>query len=234
MIKSAVLCFMIFIYFKIYADDLKNIVIYSDEDIPYVTVNKEGIIDGGLATEVMYKVLNKLKLPKSTIENVPWARAYFNATTKPNVIIYPIVKTTERLEKLDFIIKILDSTVFLYKLKSRTDIIIKNLDEAKKHRICAVRDDYRADYLKANNFEDIDLATNSTLNVKKFIEGRCDLIISTEIGIQNKLKSLKYEFNLIESIFPLKNLDSALYAAINKNTSKEIKDKIKIAAESIK
>lgn len=232
--KSIIVCLIIFLCFKAYSDDLKNIVIYSDEDIPYVTINKEGLIDGGIATEVIYKVLNKLNLPKSTIENVPWARAYFNATTKPNVIIYPIVKTKERQENLDFIIKLLDSTVFLYKLKSRTDIKIKNLNEAKKYRICAVRDDYRADYLKLNNFEYIELATNSTLNVKKFIEGRCDLIISTEIGIQNKLKSLKYEFNLIDNVFSLKNLDSALYAAINKNTSKEIKDKIKLAGDSVK
>ena len=90
------------------------------------------------------------------------------------------------------------------------------------------------EYIILMKFEYIELATNSTLNVKKFIEGRCDLIISTEIGIQNKLKNLKYEFNLIENVFSLKNLDSALYAAINKNTSKEIKDKIKLADDSLK
>lgn len=71
--KSIILCLISLLSFKVYSDDLKNIVIYSDEDIPYVTINKEGIIDGGIATEVIYKVLNKLNLPKSTIESVPWA-----------------------------------------------------------------------------------------------------------------------------------------------------------------
>ena len=220
--------------YDIFAESIKDIVIYSDEDIPYVTVDKNGFINGGITTEPVYKVLNKLNLPNSMIERVPWARAYHDAISRPNVMIYPIVKTQERLEKLDFLFKLIDSTVYFYKLKSRHDIKVLKLNDAQKYNVCVVRDDYRAKYLMSENFKFLDEAADSTLNVKKFIEGRCDLIISTEIGIKSKLKSLKYEYNLTQKLFPLKNLDSALYAAINKNTSAEIKEKIKSAASNIK
>ena len=219
---------------NIYAESIKDIFIYSDEDIPYVTIDNNGQINGGITTEPVYKVLKKLNLPKTKLERVPWARAYHDAISKHNIVIYPIVKTPERLEKLDYLFKLLSSTVYFYKLKTRNDIKISTLNDAKKFNICVQRDDYRAKFLISEGFKFLDEATDSTLNVKKFVEGRCDLIVSTEIGIQNKMKSLKYEFNRVQKLFPLNELDSDLYAAINKETSPEIKEQIKKAAASIK
>lgn len=218
---------------NIYAESVNDVSIYADEDVPYVTMDANGNINGGITTEELYKVLKKLNIPKTKVEKVPWARAYHDVTTKPNIIIYPIVKTAERLEKLDYLFKLFDSVVYFFKLKIRTDIKIANLNDAKKYNICVQRDDYRAKYLMSEGFKFLDEATDSTLNVKKFIEGRCDLVISTEIGIQNKLKALKYEYNTVQKLFPLKSLDSALYAATNKQTSIELKKKFKSAAAAV-
>ncbi|KAB8032081.1 substrate-binding periplasmic protein [Fluviispira multicolorata] len=217
-----------------YSYNINDITIYTEEDIPYVTVNEAKLIEGGLATEKVFKLLEKLHLPKDKIEIVPWARAYSEAINKENILVFPIVKTEERLKKLNFIIRLVDSYTYLYKLKARKNITIKKMNEAKKHSICVVRDDFRHEYLKKEGFNNLEVSSDSLRNVKKFMEERCDLIISSEIGIKNKLKSLKYNFELLEEIFQLKNLDSSLYLAINKSTNHKIIDRIKNAAKQIK
>lgn len=234
MSKIYLIFICLFVYsLNIYAANIKDIIIYTDEDVPYVTVDEKGFINGGITTTVIFKVLKKLNLPEKTIVKAPWSRAYNDATTIPNTIIYPIVKTKERMEKLDFLFKIIDSTVYFYKLGSRSDIKVTKFDDAKKYKICVQRNDYRADFLASNGFKSIETATSSTLNVKKFVEERCDLIVSTEIGIQSKLKAINFEYKKIKKILPLKELDSALYAAINKETDVKIKDQIKKAAASV-
>ncbi|WP_186644186.1 substrate-binding periplasmic protein [Fluviispira vulneris] len=234
MSKIYLIFICLFVYsFNLYAASIKDIIIYTDEDVPYVTVDEKGFINGGITTTVIFKVLKKLNLPEKTIVKAPWSRAYNDATTMPNTIIYPIVKTKERMEKLDYLFKIIESTVYFYKLRSRSDIQVKKFDDAKKYKICVQRNDYRSDFLMAKGFTSLEAATSSTLNVKKFVEGRCDLIVSTEIGLQSKLKAIDFDYKNIQKILPLKELDSALYAAINKETDANIKDQIKKAAASV-
>lgn len=229
--------FLLFLFFtklNVFAQSINEIIIYSDEDIPYVTIDGDGRINGGTTTEPVFKLLRHLNLSRTKIERVPWARAYNEAISKPNIMIYPIVKTSERLEKLDYLFKLLESKVYFYKLRSRDDIKISNFNDAKKFTVCVQRDDYRAKFLLSKGFKFLDEATSSTLNVKKFLEGRCDLIISTEIGIKNKIEHLKYEFNLVENLISIDELDSDLYLAINKNTPEKIKEVIKNSVKSVK
>jgi len=212
--------------------NLSAVKIVTDDDPPYVVVDQNNVITGGITVGKIYKVLKKLKLPTSTVESAPWARSYNLAKTLPNTMIFPIAKTSERLKYLDFTFKIINSEVYFYKLKIRSDINLKSLADAKKYSICVVLDDYRLEYLQSEGFPRLDATSDSTINVKRFINGRCDLIPSTEIGMLSKLKSLGTTVDLIEKSIELDKLDSALYAAFNKNTSPAIIDQFKEAARN--
>lgn len=229
-IKYLFYFYLIIIFNKSYSIELDDVKIYTDNDPPYVVI-ENNIITGGSTVDKMLKVLKKLNLPISKIEALPWARAYNEAKSKANTMIFPIAKTKERLKYLDFTFKIIDSKVYFYKLRTRKDIKLKSFEDAKKYSICVVLDDYRHEYLVGENFKRLDPTTDSTRNVKKFISGRCDLIPSTEIGIESKLKSLGEKNSLVLKILELNKLDSALYAAFNKETPVKTIEKFKLAAK---
>ncbi|PHV12832.1 substrate-binding periplasmic protein [Chitinimonas sp. BJB300] len=214
------------------ADEFKDLTIYTENDPPYVTVDTEGKI-GGLATKKLDDFLKAIKYPKENIKVQPWARSYQEALIKPSVMIYPIVKTPERIEKLEYFYKLYDATVFFYRLSNRRDIVITSVNDEKKYSVCAVRADYRAEYLKSNNFPKIDESPDSTTNIRKFLAGRCDVAILTEIGLNAKMEQLNLDTILVTIAYPLSEIDSNLYIAINKGTDQKIIESLNSVAKKL-
>lgn len=199
------------------ASNVPELTIYTENDPPYVTVDEQGRI-GGLTQPRLARFLQSINYPVQKIQVQPWARSYQAALSQPNVLIYPIAKTPEREAKLTYLYRLYDASVSFYRLDERSDIRVNNLDSAKKYSVCAVRGDYRAEFLQRQQFKQIDLAPDSTANLKKLLAGRCDLAILTEIGIQGKLAQLKETPERVRIAYPLRELDSNLYIAINSSS----------------
>lgn len=214
------------------AGALDEVRLFSSGDPPYVELGPDGRISGGLAVVPVLAILGKLGLPPSRIETVPWARAYEEAKTRPGAAIFPIAKTRERLKHLDFAVKLLDSDVYFYQLASRRDIQAPTLAAAKRYSVCVVLGDYRQEYLKEEGFPRLDPTSDSSINVKKLVSGRCDLLPATEIGMRSKLKSLGLDASLVRRGMKLAQLDSALYAAFNRGTAPAVIARFKAAARS--
>ncbi|WP_348946471.1 transporter substrate-binding domain-containing protein [Chitinibacter sp. FCG-7] len=202
------------------AADLPELTIYTENDPPYVTVDEQGQV-GGLTKPRLQRFLQSIGYSARDIKVQPWVRAYKEAMSQPNVLIYPIAKTPEREARLTYLYRLYDASVYFYRLSERTDIRVNNLASAKKYRVCAVRGDYRAEYLQSQRFGRIDLAPDSTANLKKFLAGRCDLAILTEIGIHSKLAQLNEKPERVSIAYPLLELDSNLYIAINSSSKPE-------------
>ncbi|UTH75529.1 ABC transporter substrate-binding protein [Chromobacterium sp. IIBBL 290-4] len=215
------------------AAGLDQVRIYTDDDPPYVMVSPDGQVMGGTTVEKVSRVMRKLGLPFSAMQAVPWARAYQEAKTRPFAMVFPIAKTKERQKFLDFTFKILDSDVYFYHLASRADIRLRDLDDARKYRVCVVLGDYRHEYLESEGFQKLEVTPDSTLNVKKLVNGRCDLLPSTETGMASKLKALGLERDKVARGIKLDKLDSALYAAFNKETPPDVIARFKAAAAEV-
>ena len=69
-----------------------------------------------------------------------------------NILIYSIGRSPEREKLFKWIDIISPYEVYFYKLKSRKDISIKNLEDAKKYRIGGVNNDIRTQYLLGKGF----------------------------------------------------------------------------------
>ncbi|XLM20679.1 hypothetical protein MKD33_21250, partial [Chromobacterium piscinae] len=63
--------------------------------------------------------------------------------------------------------------------------------------------------------------------------GRCDLLPSTETGLASKLKALGLARERVVRGIKLDKLDSALYAAFNKDTPPEVIARFKAAAAEV-
>ncbi|WP_158253641.1 substrate-binding periplasmic protein [Chromobacterium alticapitis] len=212
------------------AAGLEQVRIYTDDDPPYVMVSPEGRVMGGTTVEKVSRVMRILGLSQSALQAAPWARAYQEAKTRPYAMVFPIAKTRERMQFLDFTFKILETDVYFYHLAARGDIRVRELDDARKYRICVVLNDYRHEYLEEQAFPRLEVSPDSTLNVKKLVAGRCDLLPSTETGMLSKLKALGLENTRMARGIKLEQLDSALYAAFNKDTPPEVIARFKAAA----
>jgi polar amino acid transport system substrate-binding protein len=214
------------------AAGLSGIRIYTSADPPYVDVDAQDNVVGGTTVDRIFSILASLQLPRSMVHAVPWSRGYTLATTEPDTMIFPIAKTKARQQYLIYAIKLVDIPVYFYTLSSRGDLKLKTIDDARQYSVCAIHDDYRYDYLQEQGFKKIDTADDELTNLKKFLNGRCDLLLSTESGLDNKLQKLGATRQLVTQGIQPKGLDSALYAAFNKNTAPEVIAAFRQAARS--
>lgn len=215
------------------ADGLAQVRIYTDDDPPYVMVGPGGQVMGGTTVEKVTRVMRKLGLPFSALQAAPWARAYQEAKSRPYAMVFPIARTREREKYLDFTFKILDTDIYFYRLAARNEIQPGALEEARKYRVCVVLNDYRHEFLTEQGFSKLEVSPDSTLNVRKLVAGRCDLLPSTESGIAGKLKALGLDRALVARGIRLDKLDSGLYAAFNKDTPPEVIARFRAAAAEL-
>ena len=219
--------------FSASAVDLNDVIIYAENDPPYVLVDAQNNVTGGTAGGKVLQVLTALQLPSSTIHIVPWSRGYNEAITRPNVMIFPIAKTKERLKSLDYTFKVADSEVFFYKLKSSSTIKLTKVDDAKPYSVCAIINDYRYDYLLDQGFSKLDTSVDEFTALRKFLGSRCDLILLSERGMMSKLAKMGVDSGGVEKSIKPDNLDSGLYAAFNKNTAPAVIEAFKNAAKKL-
>nr|BFD32251.1 transporter substrate-binding domain-containing protein [Pigmentibacter ruber] len=215
---------MIFIsliyWYNSYAIEIKDLhfvtepspVIYFDE--------KSNELKGVIGERIQYLV-KKLNI-KSKVEIMPWSRAYYETTKNKNFAIFPIAKTEVREKELKYCCIIYKSRQFFFKLKSRKDIKIQNINDTKKYSIGVVRDDFRQILLEKKGFPKIEIATSMDLNFKKFIGKRQDLIILSENSMLKYLNQNNMQMSDVVKLIELQDIDVNNYIAFNKEIEDEI------------
>ncbi|MGY3804570.1 substrate-binding periplasmic protein [Pigmentibacter ruber] len=213
------------------ANEFKDLKIYTENNPPYVVVNEKNEISG-LVGEKVVKALKKLKIENEVkIEVVPWARALIEAKKQKNVMIFPFVKTKERLGIFNFAVLAYKQTLNFYKLKDTKGIEVRNLEDAKKYTTCVVRNDYRHEHLLQANFTKIEETTQQTQNVQKFLNKRCELIIIAEEGLKAKLKELYSNMNVVEKVLEVPEFDGNIYIAFSPGSDESMIQKFKEVTE---
>ncbi|WGL59873.1 transporter substrate-binding domain-containing protein [Pigmentibacter sp. JX0631] len=213
------------------ANEFNDLKIYTENNPPYVLVNEKNEISG-LVGEKVVKALKKLKIENEVkIEVVPWARALIEAKKQKNVMIFPFVKTKERLGIFNFAILAYKQTLNFYKLRDAKGIEVHNLEDAKKYTTCVVRNDYRHEHLLQANFSKIEETAQQTQNVQKFLNKRCELIIIAEEGLKAKLKELYSNMSIVEKVLEVPEFDGNIYIAFSPGSDSFIINKFKEVTE---
>lgn len=186
----------------------------------------------GIVGERIQLLIKKIGIVNK-VEILPWSRAYYEAVKHKNVAIFPIAKTKERENQLKFCCVIYKSRQFFFKLKSRKDIRIQKITDAKKFSIGVVRDDYRFDALVKIGFSNFEVATTMDTNFKKFIGNREDVILLSEISMKKYLLQNNMTINDVEKLIEFKDVDSNNYIAFNKEIEDSIIETVKNALKEI-
>ena len=199
------------------AQMLQDVRIVTADDPPYVQA-ENGRLQGGLVVARLYRVLDKLGISRSRIQVLPWSRALQEARTRPGTLIFPIGRTAEREVLFDFPVKLANYPVYFFKLADGRELRINSMDTARLASVCVLANDYRQAFLQGAGFTRLELASDGLQNVNKFINGRCDLIAPTEVGLYTKLQALGHGPSSVQRLLPLAGLDGSLYAAFAKGT----------------
>lgn len=215
-----------------FADDKIHVV--TESWYPYNYLDKKGNIIGK-STKVVKAILDDTGL-EYEIEMNPWSRAFNLVTSKPNVLIYSILKTSDREDLFYWFCSI--STLErhkVYKLTARTDIVVNSEPDIKNYTTGVTDNTFLHKYMLGLDFidgENLQVNSDDTVSIKMFIAGRIDLLVSLESSMKRKLNQKVLDQSIVT---PLITLPAKIYPpycmALSKETPVEVVNKIRKAHE---
>ncbi|MEE4355768.1 MAG: transporter substrate-binding domain-containing protein [Desulfococcaceae bacterium] len=229
---AAVIIFSLFLGKSVSADEIK---VVTETWEPY-NFEKDGKVTG-ISTEIVEYSLKKagIGISGNKINIYPWVRAYRMAMEDENILIYTILRTQEREDLFKWVGPLIPSEKFyFYKNKSRTDISLHSLDDAKKYQIGVLRGSVHEDFLLRNGFPAtlIQTVADQELNLKKLLAGRIDFIIDTDSSLGIRTKQMNLPLSEFEKTLFL--FENGYYMAFSKKTSDDIIEKIRNAFFTLK
>ena len=206
------------------------------EEIPPLQMLSANHQPDGAMVEIVNAVLKKANLTAS-INIYPWARSYQLALNEKNTIIFSLFRSLERENKFQWIGKLYTLNSYLATLKSRPDININSLADAKKYSVGTIRGDLAESYLRDHNF-----VVNSNLFISSkydvlwelLYSGRIDAAFTNSLLWRYELEAIGLDSNKIELNYQIANFASDLYIAASLSTDKNIVDALTKALADIK
>ncbi len=214
----------------------QEIRIYTEDSPPFQFIDDSGYI-AGITTEVIQETLSQIGISPQIII-VPWARGISILDNNPNTLLYSVMRTPDRENKYEWIGSIIPFKIYLWKLKSRTDVIINTLDDAKQYSLGMVNKNVEHNYLIGKGFSKFDLVNNSILNIKKLFVKRVDivpynsLILNFHLGNDKRLTG--YNISSFQRLIELKEISKEAYLIMNKNSDPKLIEKFKNGLQQIK
>ncbi|WP_420411182.1 substrate-binding periplasmic protein [Roseibium sp.] len=209
----------------------QDLTIVTEEFPPYNYLENGEI--KGLSSDVVKAVLGQAGL-NARFQFLPWARAYLTAQNRKNTLIFSIGRIPEREELFEWIGVIAPYNTSLYKLANRTDITVKELDDAKGYTIGVSVEDLIYQYLKSKKFTNLEVVGQDVLNIRKLALGRLDLIAFDEASFQHRLVLEEMDPAQFEQVYRLEDISGSLYMALNKDSDPELIKALKQGLETIK
>lgn len=202
------------------------------ETTPYTYLRGDRVV--GSVTEVVEKTLQAAQLRDYQIRLYPWARAYDMALKEPNVLIFLIARTGARETQFKWAGEIMKIQYHLFRLKSRGDVAVSKLDDARAYVIGVMRDDVRQQYLQSKGFQKLAVSAQWLDNFSKLIKGQVDLVPLTEDDATNLCKEAKFDCNQLERVLTLDEASTGLYMAYSNATDDAVVQRTRTAFDKLK
>lgn len=209
---------------------LHKIVVLSEIYPPYQIMSKEGELSGMSADKVKALFL-QAKLDYH-VEIYPWARAYQIALTHPNILIFSLLRTPLREDLFQWVVPLCALNFSFYRKKSRPDIIVNSMKDAKQYLIAAQNGQASFQYLLHIGFEEgknLSTSYNNDNFIQMMFYDRVELIVLSHSFVNSLILRNEPHINEIEAIYNIEYLQKNLYLAASLNTSKVVINKLQKA-----
>lgn len=212
--------------------DGQSLTIVSDPYPPFGYVKDGEIV--GFTVDVIRLLLERTGI-EGKFAMYPWARAYKMVQKKKNVLIYTLAYTKERERLFHLVGPIVHDSEYLFKLKGRRDVIVKDFEDAKNYMVGTVRDYATHKLLLEKGFEEgrnLETTHDDDMNIKKLASGRIDLMILTELVFNHRVKELGYKRDDFEKTLFVVSNDS--YIGFSRQTSPDVVSRFSEALAEMK
>jgi polar amino acid transport system substrate-binding protein len=209
----------------------EHLTIVTDVWPPYVRKEQREVT--GISTEVVKKAMAKTNISYE-LQVLPWARAYDQAKTQPNTLIFTLARTLEREDSFQWIHRIHPpDPTHLYMLKNSSHALYSFTD-ALHHTVAVLRDSMASQRLQTMGFEvgknllEVSSSKQAYILLQnqhvKFFAASQNNATEIEASFTKKQKPIK------PALFLMK---SDLYIAGSKSLSPEILSTLKKAFSSV-
>jgi polar amino acid transport system substrate-binding protein len=160
----------------------------------------------------------------------PWRLA------QENVLIFSIGRSHEREHQFKWVGEIVEAKFRFYKLKSRADVNLKKLDDARKYSIGVTNQDITHQFLEHKEFaaSKLDLASDSDRNIEKLLVGRMDVILSSISNIDAACEHDRTICDKLEPLMVVDELTTPMYMAFSAATSDAVVKRARKAYDAMR
>jgi polar amino acid transport system substrate-binding protein len=210
----------------------EKIKVVTEEMGPYNYSENEKVM--GFSTEIVREVLKRADIDYE-ISIRSWEESYEVALNDSNVMIYSIGRTALREPLFKWVGIVAKFEVYFGKLKSRTEVKINSLEDAKKYKIGVVKDDLRHQFLLKEGFRNqLVLVDNDGDNIENLFKRKIDAFPADKLVAYHTAHKKGYAFKDIEKAFFIPDVSLDLYIAFGKKSSDVIVEKCMKALSGIK
>lgn len=188
----------------------------------------------GPGTQVVERVLKKAVFDDYRIQLYPWARAYEKALREPNVLIYPIIRTSARESLFKWVGEIGQAQTRLYRLREAREIMPSSLVDARRFSVGVVRDDSRQLYLQAQGFARLVVSTTNRDSFQKLLNHQVQLLPMSEREARLLSDDAQVDFARLEAVGTLDQLPASIYMAFSLDTPDDVVIRARAAFEQLK
>lgn len=199
------------------------------EFMPPLQLAQPGQKMHGMTAKLVETIIKNSKYPYRS-DVYPWSRSYLLATSTPNIVIYPLIRTQEREEKFHWIGRVWSFSAAVYRHKNRNDITVSTLEDAKKYNISVYRNDFFHHFLLNRGFSPSRLFAVADVeqSIKLFINGRVDLLVIDRSIFEYYVKQYQANLNDYVAAVRLKDVkQNDAYIALSKGSSPDIIKRLK-------
>ena len=193
----------------------------------------------GVAADMVRSLLDSAGLAAQP-EFLPWNRAYQLAQHTPNVLIFTLTRTPEREAQFEWVLKVSDRAMSLYRLKSRPEIKVTDLESAKEYRVgtgpkadTSTQFLLRSGFVSGQNLEPLQTETADQSNLRKLVAGRIDLMVSHPLTIEFTAQLIGIDSRLVERVLTLPEKDAGYWIALSKKSDPGLLVRLRAAAERL-
>jgi polar amino acid transport system substrate-binding protein len=202
----------------------------TDVNYPYNFVKDKRV--QGLSVDVAQEMATRLGM-QLEIEVVPWTRALMTAQDQASIMVFTAAKTPEREKHYYWIGPVTHSEEWLYKLKRRTEIEVKTVEDARRYLVGDEASNASIPSFAKLGIK-VDTAPSMISNCKKFKLDRVDLIPFDPDGVGEFASVCGLRAEELEKTVRI-NRDTALYFAFGKSTPLEYIRRVQqVFAEMVK
>lgn len=206
------------------------------EHFPPLQMTKDHKVIGGLTTEIVQLLLQRTDI-KARFEVHSWARAYKIAQQQENAMIYSITRNAKRETDFKWVGPILALDNHLWRLRSRNDIKVIALEQAKQYITAVPKGDVSQQTLHSKGFvepQHLEMVTRFDQAIEMLFLGRVDLIAGSRILLSSQLKSQGKDIHQLVQLVNMDPTIGKLHIAFNLKTPDAVVAQFQQALDEIK